>query len=73
MLISFIPYCLDGFSPIEAEVSAVHLFDFAAAYVIMTVFYNGKKGKHPVFSKWFFYIFYPAHVLVIALLKWLWL
>ena len=43
------------------------------AYVLITFFYNGKKGKHPVFSKWFFYIFYPAHVLVIALLKWFWL
>ena len=32
---------------------------------IITYFYNGKKGKHPVFSKWFFYIFYPAHLLFI--------
>ena len=30
---------------------------------IITYFYNGKKGKHPVFAKWFFYIFYPAHLL----------
>ena len=69
MLISFIPYCLDGFSPIEAEVSAVHLFDFAAAYVIMTVFYNGKKGRFPKFSKWFFYIFYPAHLWLAVILR----
>ena len=36
-----------------------------AAYLCMTVFYSGKKGKHPVFTKWFFYAFYPLHYLVI--------
>ena len=38
---------------------------FALAYFAMTVLYNGKKGKHPVFAKWFFYAFYPLHYLVI--------
>lgn len=36
-----------------------------AAYALMTVFYSGKKGRFPKFSKWFFYIFYPAHYLII--------
>jgi hypothetical protein len=35
------------------------------AYLCMTVFYNGKKGKYPTFAKWFFYIFYPLHYLII--------
>lgn len=39
-----------------------------AGYFFRTVFYSGKKGKHPVFSKWFFYIVYPAHLLVIYIL-----
>lgn len=39
------------------------------SYVLITFFYNGKKGKYPVFSKWFFYIFYPAHVFVAAILN----
>lgn len=38
-----------------------------AAYLCMTVFYNGKKGKHPVFAKWFFYAFYPVHYIIIYL------
>ena len=33
-------------------------------------FYNGQSGsKHP-FNKWFFYIFYPAHLLVLGVLRW---
>ncbi|MGN1089706.1 MAG: TraX family protein [Huintestinicola sp.] len=38
---------------------------FMAAYFCMTTFYNGKKGRHPVFAKWFFYAFYPLHYLII--------
>lgn len=29
--------------------------------------YNGKKGSDSAFSKWFFYGFYPLHLLVLAL------
>ena len=32
--------------------------------------YNGKRSeKHRTFSKWFFYIFYPAHLLVLGILR----
>ena len=44
------------------------IFMFALAYIFMTVLYNGRKGKHPVFAKWFFYAFYPLHYIVIWLL-----
>ncbi len=37
------------------------------AYCCMTLLYNGKKGRHPVFAKWFFYCFYPLHHIVIWL------
>ena len=47
----------------------VMLAVFMAAYLCMTVFYNGKKGKHPNFAKWFFYIFYPLHYLIIFIVK----
>lgn len=39
-----------------------------ASYFFRTTFYNGKKGKHPVFAKWFFYIVYPLHFTVIYIL-----
>ena len=38
-------------------------------YLIVTLFYNGEKGRYPVFSKWCFYIFYPAHLLLIFIAK----
>ena len=32
--------------------------------------YNGKRSeKHRTFSKWFFYIFYPAHLLILGILR----
>lgn len=37
--------------------------------VVILVFYNGKRAEHGrTFSKWFFYLFYPGHLLLIALL-----
>lgn len=37
-----------------------------AAAVVILVFYNGNRAKHAQnFSKWFFYLFYPAHLLVL--------
>ena len=29
--------------------------------------YNGQRGKGGKFSKWFFYVFYPLHLLVLGL------
>ncbi len=42
-----------------------------AAYFVIDRCYNGEKGKHPIFAKWFFYIFYPSHLLIIFLAKYL--
>ena len=50
--------------PLLVQVGTMMLM-FVAAYLCMTVFYNGRKGKHPTFAKWFFYCFYPLHYLVI--------
>ncbi|MBQ2666422.1 MAG: hypothetical protein IJD23_10525 [Spirochaetaceae bacterium] len=31
--------------------------------------YNGKAGNKSSFNKWFFYIFYPAHLLAIGIFR----
>lgn len=40
-----------------------------AAMVVITFFYNGKKGRFPTFSKWVFYVFYPLHLLAAFLIR----
>ena len=31
--------------------------------------YNGRKGISNPFTKWFFYVFYPLHLIILAILK----
>ena len=41
-----------------------------AVAVVLLFLYNGKRAEHGQdFSKWFFYIFYPAHLAVLYLVK----
>lgn len=38
--------------------------------IVILFFYNGKRAERGrTFSKWFFYIFYPAHLLVLGLIQ----
>ena len=42
----------------------------AASAIVILFCYNGKRARRGrTFSKWFFYIFYPGHLLVLYLLK----
>lgn len=38
--------------------------------LIPLYFYNGQKGRGGKFNKWFFYIFYPTHMLLLGVLRW---
>lgn len=40
------------------------------AFLILHLFYNGKlKQNRSAFSKWFFYVFYPLHLIVIGIVE----
>lgn len=42
----------------------------AAAGVTVLCFYNGKRAEYGrTFSKWFFYLFYPVHLLILGLIR----
>lgn len=43
------------------------MFFVALFSVILLIFYNGNKGKMNL--KWFFYVFYPTHLLIIYAIK----
>ena len=42
-----------------------------AAPLLIGLCYNGEPGKKSAFNKWFFYIFYPAHMVIIGLIRWI--
>ena len=37
--------------------------------LVFLLFYNGQSGSRKPFHKWFFYIFYPLHMLVLWILS----
>lgn len=39
--------------------------------LIPIYFYNGEKGRAGKINKWFFYVFYPLHMLVIGVIKYI--
>ena len=38
-------------------------------FVPIIYLYNGKPGNKSTFNKWFFYLFYPLHLLVIGIIR----
>ena len=49
----------------KIELCQLGLFMFPFMYLC----YNGEKGRDSRFSKWFFYVFYPLHLFILALVK----
>lgn len=48
------------------------LFQFGIFMVPLLIqfCYNGESGSKKPVHKWFFYVFYPAHLLVLGILRW---
>lgn len=50
--------------------SVLSMLGMFLAYICIVYFYNGKRiEKHRKFSKWFFYWFYPVHLLILGLVR----
>lgn len=50
--------------------TSVWLLGILAVPPILQYCYNGEPGSRHPFHKWVFYVFYPAHLLILALLRW---
>ncbi len=66
--IGLVFYALPQF--IDSGFRAYYVFGFLLALVPMTL-YNGKRGIKNWFTKWSFYVFYPLHLLLLFVCKYL--
>jgi len=67
----FATYRIGGlFTLTDFLLAAASTLGIAASGIVILYFYNGKRiEKGRDFSKWFFYLFYPAHLLALGLIR----
>ena len=62
---------LEVYAPAAALAWSVgRMLGMALAAVVILYLYNGRRcARGRVFSKWFFYVFYPAHLLLLGMIR----
>lgn len=72
-IVSWIIYFLYGLLNAPVWVVFYSSVGIVVSGVVMLCLYNGKRGQWgQAFSKWFFYLFYPVHLLILWMIQ-LWL
>lgn len=66
-----IPVTIPVYTPAQAVLSGIlSCAGVLASASVILVFYNGKRtARGKTFAKWFFYLFYPGHLLALYLIK----
>ena len=57
----FDPYLIGGFR--------LYRLGVILPFILSEFLYNGEKGKGGAFRKWFFYIYYPVHLIILGILQ----
>lgn len=63
-----------GLGRFSMEINLIYalgsMMGIALAGIVIVIFYNGRRiEKGSVFSKWFFYWFYPVHLLLLGIIR----
>lgn len=67
LMIGYVLISMGGFEALISNV--LFILVIQVPIIIITFFYNGQEGRFPVFSKYFFYLFYPVHMMIIFMIK----
>ncbi|MGN0592367.1 MAG: TraX family protein [Ruminococcus sp.] len=63
-------YCILNFLLSGSRTDEIWRLGIFMVPVLIQFGYNGESGSKKPFHKWFFYVFYPAHLLILGILKW---